>query len=50
MIFDSNRCAQEINDARRSAEAVVLGLSRNSSPRSLKQANGQWLNVFFIST
>jgi hypothetical protein len=27
MIFDSNRCAQEINDARRRAEAVVLGLT-----------------------
>jgi hypothetical protein len=27
MIFDSNRCAQEIDDARRRAEAVVLGLT-----------------------
>ena len=27
MIFDSNRCSHEINEARRSAEAVVLGLT-----------------------
>ncbi len=27
MIFDSNRCAQDINEARRRAEVVVLGLT-----------------------
>jgi hypothetical protein len=40
MIFDLNRCAQEINEARRRAEAVVLGLRPEQF--TTQPEAGQW--------
>jgi DinB superfamily len=40
MIFDSNRCAQEINEARRRAEAVVLGLTPEQF--TMQPEAGKW--------
>jgi hypothetical protein len=49
MIFDSNRCAQEINDARRRAEAVVLGLTPEQFTTQPEAGKFQWLNVFNLN-
>jgi len=40
MIFDINRCAQEINEARRRAQAVVLGLTPEQFTE--QPAPGKW--------
>jgi len=40
MIFDSNRCAQEINEARRRAEALVGGLTPEQF--TTQPEAGQW--------
>jgi hypothetical protein len=40
MIFDSDRCVQEINEARRRAEAVVLGLTAQQFIRQPEA--GKW--------